>query len=328
MRLSVIIPLYNCAPVIERCLDSIGHFEGVEIIVVDDGSIDRGSEVVQRYAEHCPWVKLLQKENGGVSSARNVGIEAATGDYIAFVDADDYLVPQGLERVVELAEELKADVLKYKVVSVSSDAKPEEEFLADTMKYDTIIGRGKALAGTAVSDFHVVDGLFRRALLVEYNIRFHTDLYLREDDVFMAEVYVKAERVVATNLPLYKYVVCSEFSHSRKLHSDQASKIIDSELLAVKYRFDAVTELNDPQILNFERVKAMKYAYSCSLNMLEAGYSYEEYKKKLDLFHSYGCYPLKYRWLKVRMQVTPKLLIKTFLCNHPWLLWHIKGLIK
>ena len=328
MRLSVIIPMYNCAPVIERCLDSIGQFEGMEIIVVDDGSTDRGSEVVQHYAELYPWVKLLKKENGGVSSARNMGIEAAAGEYIAFVDADDYLAVGGLKKVIELAEKQKADVLKYKVIKVANDSQSDNDVTDKSIQYDLIVGKGKALAATGVSDFHVVDSLFRRSLLEDNDIRFHTDLYLREDDVFMAEVYVKADRVVSTNLPMYCYVVCSGYSHSRKLHSDRARKIIDSELLAVKYRFDAVTELNNPQILIFERVKAMKYAYSCSLNMLEAGYSYEEYKKKLDLFHSYGCYPLQYRWLKVRMQVTPKLLIKTFLCNHPWLLWHIKGLIK
>lgn len=320
--------MYNCAPVIERCLDSIGQIRDMEIIVVDDGSTDNGNAVVQRYAEHHPWVRLLHKENGGPSSARNMGIEAATGDYITFVDADDYLVPGGLERVVELAEDLKADVLKYKVVSVSGDARPDKEVLSDLMKYDLIIGRGEALAGTAVSDFHVVDGLFRRALLVDNNIRFHTDLYLREDDVFMAEVYVKAERVVATDLPLYRYVVCSNYSHSRKLHSDRARKIVDSELLAAKYRFEAVAELNDSQINALECIKAMKYAYSCSLNMIKAGYSYDEYKKKLGMFRLYGCYPLKYQWLKVRMRVTPKLLIKTFLCNHSWLAWRLKGLRK
>ena len=93
MRLSIIIPMYNCAIVIERCLDSIEVGPDMEVIVVDDGSNDNGSDVVRHYMEHHSYVRLLRKENGGVSSARNVGIEAATGNYIMFIDADDYLVP-------------------------------------------------------------------------------------------------------------------------------------------------------------------------------------------------------------------------------------------
>lgn len=323
MRLSVIVPLYNCAPVIERCLDSIEAFPSMEVVVVDDGSTDAGASVVQAYIESHPHVRLVRKKNGGVSSARNLGVEEAFGDYIAFVDADDYLASGGLERVVELAEEQDADVLKYKVVNVANDAQQNEEVSAKAIQYDLIVGRGKALAGTTVSDFHVVDGLFRRTLLMNNNIRFHTDLYLREDDVFMAEVYVKAERIVATDLPLYRYVVCSNYSHTHNFHSERTRKIVDSELLAVKYRFSAVAELDDPQVNALERLKAMKYAFSCSRNMQLAGYSYSEYRKTLDAFRSYGCYPLKYRWLKVRMKVTPRLLMKTFLCNHPCLAWKI-----
>lgn len=69
-----------------------------------------------------------------------------------------------------------------------------------------INGKGKALAGTAISDYHVVDGLFRRDLLMKNAIRFHEDLYLHEDDAFMAECYAVSECVVATNIPLYRYV--------------------------------------------------------------------------------------------------------------------------
>ena len=323
MRLSVIVPLYNCAPVIERCLDSIEAFPGMEVVVVDDGSTDDGASVVQAYIESHPHVRLVRKKNGGVSSARNMGVEEAFGDYIAFVDADDYLALGGMEKVVGLAEENKADVLKYKIVSVQNDTQPGERVSVESISYDLIIGRGKALKGIEVSDFHVVDGIFRRTLLMDNNIRFHTDLYLREDDVFMAEVYVKAERVVATDLPLYRYVVCSTYSHTHDFHSDRTRKIVDSELLAVKYRLAAVAELDDPQVNALERLKAMKYAFSCSRNMQLAGYSYSEYRKTLEAFRSYGCYPLKYRWLKVRMKVTPRLLMKTFLCNHPCLAWKI-----
>ena len=113
--LSVIIPMYNCAPVILRCLDSI-DYPGCEIIVVNDGSQDNGAEVVEQYAANHLHVHLINKPNGGVSSARNLGIQEAIGKYISFIDADDYIVSGGLERIVNLAEEHNADVVKFKKI--------------------------------------------------------------------------------------------------------------------------------------------------------------------------------------------------------------------
>ena len=78
--LSVVIPMYNCAPIIVRCLDSI-DYPNCEIIVVNDGSIDNGAEVVEQYAATHTHVRLINKPNGGVSSARNLGIEEAKGVY-------------------------------------------------------------------------------------------------------------------------------------------------------------------------------------------------------------------------------------------------------
>ena len=82
--LSVIIPMYNCAPVIVRCLDSIDYYD-CEIIVVNDGSKDTGAEIVEKYAATHPNVRLINKSNGGVSSARNLGIQEAVGKYISFI---------------------------------------------------------------------------------------------------------------------------------------------------------------------------------------------------------------------------------------------------
>ena len=322
MRLSVIIPLYNCAPVIKRCLDSIDNVTDMEVVVVDDGSTDNGCDIVRQYSDQHPYVRLIQKKNGGVSSARNMGIEASNGNYIAFVDADDYIVPGGLERVLSLAESMDADVVKYKIAPVSVNAPIENTSLSNyPINEQHIIGKGKALEGTSVSDYHVVDGLFKRELLVANNIRFHEDLYLHEDDVFMAELYAVSEHVIATYLPLYHYVVCSNYSHTHNTSPERTKKIIDSELLAVKYRRMATERLKNAEVDSLERIKAMRFVYSCSHNMLAAGYPFSQYKATLNQFKPYGCYPLQYQWLKVCLSVTPKLILKTFLCNHPLLAW-------
>ena len=93
---SVIIPAYNIEDYIGRCLDSIisQTYKNLEIIVVDDGSRDRTGEILDNYAKKDRRIKVIHKENGGVSSARNKGIEVAEGDYIGFIDGDDLIEPE------------------------------------------------------------------------------------------------------------------------------------------------------------------------------------------------------------------------------------------
>lgn len=111
------------------------------------------------------------------------------------------------------------------------------------------------------------------------------------------------------------------WSHTHHATNDRKQKIIDSALLAVKYRHAAVSQLCDEEATAIERIKEMRYVYACSLNMLASKQTYHEYATMLNKFKPYGCYPLKYRWLKVCLSLTPKLILKTFLCNHPRIAW-------
>lgn len=324
MRLSVIIPLYNCEAVILRCLESIDHIDDMEVVVVDDGSTDNGAGVVKTYAVSHPWVRLVSKENGGASSARNVGIDNATGDYLMFVDADDYLVPGGLEKLLTIAEEEAADVLKYIILKTSKMASHDTASLVDfPLKKTFLHGKGKVLEGSAVSDYHVVDALFKRQLITDHHLRLHEDLYLHEDDVFMGEVYVHAECVVSTDMPLYRYVSDSEQSHTHRPTPERARKIVDSALLAVRYRLDATSQLHNPQIDRMERIKLMRFVYLCSRHMLAADYDFKEYSQTLNKFRHYGCYPVTRQWLEECYVVNTKTLLKNFLCNHPCMAWVI-----
>ena len=109
---SVIIPAYNIEDYIGRCLDSIisQTYKNLEIIVVDDGSRDHTGEILDNYAKKDRRIKVIHKENGGVSSARNKGIEAAEGDYIGFIDGDDLIESEMYKTLVDLLEEENADI--------------------------------------------------------------------------------------------------------------------------------------------------------------------------------------------------------------------------
>lgn len=327
--LSIIIPVYNCAPVLKRCLDSIDYVNA-EIIVVDDGSTDESARRVLEYSNNHPNVHLIQKENGGVSSARNLGIEAASGKYLMFVDADDYLVPDGISRVVDLAEAEAADIVKYNIVSIGNDDSIDKLSIKETQfSFEIICGQAAVLMRNDVSDYHVVDAVFRRAIIIDNGIRFHTDLLLREDDVFMGMFYCHAEKVVSTDLPLYRYIVSSNWSSTHNQNIEKQRKLIESGYLAIGYRQNYVGKYC-PEAMPLERLKYMRWV-CMPKTAIKAGYSFKEYREVLGKFKELGCWPLDYNWIhaacldwnwKVRM----KNRIKTFLCNHPGFAYVLYGL--
>ena len=320
--LSVIIPCFNCTPVIVRCLESI-DYPDAEIIVVDDGSTDGSADVVEEYRSTHPNVRLVKKENEGVSSARNVGIETATGKYIVFVDADDYWVHGGIVRMVDLAESECADIVKYKIEPVGNDSDMDKRSVCNfSFSYESISSRGAALLRYDISDYHVVDAVFRRAVIIENDIRFHADLLLREDDVFMGMFYCHAKKVISTDLPLYRYVVSSNYSSTHNQSIEKQRRLIESSYLAMEYRGKYV-EQHCPEAMPLEHLKYMRWVCQPKTAM-EAGYSLKEYKSLLSRYKALGCWPVDYNWMhaahmdwswKIRM----KNRVKTFMCNHPGL---------
>lgn len=324
--LSVIIPVYNCAPVINRCLESI-DYPDAEIIVVDDGSTDDSAKVVAKYAETHPNILLFRKENGGVSSARNMGIEKATGKYLMFVDADDYLVPGGISKIVELAEIEEADVVKYRLVGVANETPQVFDSLqCFQLKCESIIGEGSPLMRYDISDYHVVDALFRLSLIIDNGICFYSELSLREDDVFMGMIYCHARKTIVTDLPLYRYVTSSFYSSTHNQSVSKQRKLIDSGYMAARYRSEYVSKFC-PEVMPLERLKYMRWVCQPK-TALAAGYSLGEYRDILRRFEELCCWPLDYNWMHVARldwswKIRMKNRVKTFLCNHPWLAYQI-----
>ena len=325
--LSVIIPCYNCAPVITRCVDSI-DYPNSEILVINDGSKDNIEEVMTQYIAAHPNVRLINKSNGGVSSARNFGIKEAKGKYIVFVDADDYLAQGGLSRVIDLAEQYDADIVKYKFLCLKNDSPCVYNSVKDAeMNVEIISGKAQALNRYDISDYHVVDALFRTSTIQKNEVFFDTDLHLREDDAFMGAFYSVASQVVVTDLRLYNYYTYSNFSHTYGQSIERQRLLIRSGLLAIKHRKTFIAKHCPNREFPLERYKYMRWV--CSLqNAVEAEMNYKEYKALLDEFRQEGVYPLEYKWIKVAgwdYAWSPyiKRIIKTFCINHPWLVWSL-----
>ena len=324
--LSVIIPMYNCAPVITRCLDSI-DYPDAEVIVVNDGSKDNGAEVVEQYATYHPNVRLFNKENGGASSARNLGIEHAIGKYIAFIDADDFWYAGGISRIVELAKNEDADIVKYNILSIENGQPVEMRSVSDVEIQPIVIeGQGKALERCDISDYHVVDAVFKRSVIIDNNIRFQTDLHLHEDDVFMGMFYCHASKVISTDFPLYCYVRSSDYSSTHHQSIERQRILINSGYLAAQHRSAYIAQ-HYPAAMPLERLKYMRWVRQPK-DAIAAKMTLAEYKAVLKEFRELGVYPLSYKWISTiyywaSWKYKMKCAAKTWLINHPGIAYAI-----
>lgn len=127
-KISVIVPIYKVENYLERCVNSIRNqtYKNLEILLVDDGSPDRCGEMCDSYAKEDARITVIHKENGGLSDARNVGIEASTGEYLAFVDSDDWLDPDMLELLYKMVKKHGADIAECSWRNIYKDCIIEE----------------------------------------------------------------------------------------------------------------------------------------------------------------------------------------------------------
>lgn len=125
-KISVIVPVYNVENYLAKCLDSLVNqtYQNIEILVVNDGSKDNSEQIIQEYAQKYPEkIKSFTKENGGLSDARNFGIDCATGDYLGFVDSDDYVALTMFEEMIGLAEKHEAKMVICNIQKVDQNGK-------------------------------------------------------------------------------------------------------------------------------------------------------------------------------------------------------------
>ncbi|MGW6904847.1 glycosyltransferase family 2 protein [Streptomyces sp. NPDC054940] len=187
---SVIIAAYNAMPYLTRCITSVAEQsigqDALEVIVVDDGSTDGTAKELARLADAYPGlISIFEQENsGGPSAPRNAGLDRARGRFVFFLDADDYLGSEALERMVAMAEKNGTDIVLGKMVGVGGRSAPTSMFRRDQPKTDVFASRVYWTLNPMK--------LFRRELLERHRLRFPTDLSIGEDQLFVGPAYLNA----------------------------------------------------------------------------------------------------------------------------------------
>ena len=217
MKYSVIIPVYNGEGTICRCLDSLLEqpHENAEILLINDGSRDKSAELCRQYAREHGCVRYFEKENGGVSSARNLGLEAAAGEYILFVDSDDYVTPDYFAVIDRAMEQWDPDMLLFslKCFGVRNDVWETGEFFAEE---DSETAEFVRKASKAYLYSNLMTKSFRREIIRRHGLRFDEALQIGEDQLFIFAYTMHIKRMASIKNVLYRYGVESRESLSQK----------------------------------------------------------------------------------------------------------------
>lgn len=270
IKISIIIPAYNAEKYIKRTLNSLINqtFSNLEIIVINDGSTDKTSDIVKGISKRDNRIKIIDKENSGVSESRNLGLEICTGDFIGFFDADDYAEP-------EMYDELIGNILKYEAdISICSfykctcnnrkaDIFPwkddikifEENEIKEKLLpvYIYKLEERNCMYGT------VWRMLYSRNIATK--VKFNKNIKIAEDLLYILETLQYSKRIVVFNEPLYNYVIYDESSMRKyKNDLDKTNELVHNEF----ERILAKNNFFEKNLIRYRLNKNVMYTTSIS----------------------------------------------------------------
>ncbi len=219
-KISIIIPVFNRAKYIERCLDSILNqtYSNFEIILINDGSTDNSLDILKKYKKQDKRIIIIDKKHEGVSIARNAGIKKSSGDYITFVDSDDYLELNALENMINLSKKYKCEIIRtdYRYLNYNKD-------LPHTHKYEGMYklnnkNRHMFIESALKEEFgcYIWLLLIKKDFIIKNNIYFEKELYVHQDLDFYINLFNNAHSIYFSNIITYNYIFNKECSKNLK----------------------------------------------------------------------------------------------------------------
>lgn len=218
-KVSIIIPVYNVEKYLKKCLNSVVNqtFKDIEIIIINDGSSDNSLNICKEYSANDKRIKIIDKKNEGVSKARNIGILYATGEYISFVDSDDWIE---LNMIEELYNSTVNNSVEFCMCNYMKESESKTKYIDSNLKI-------KKLQGNEIKEYliipliekedneneHVLAGfrgpwgkLFKRDIIEKYNIKFKEDLIIGEDFIFNLEFLIHVNKAFINKEFYYHYL--------------------------------------------------------------------------------------------------------------------------
>lgn len=286
--ISVIVPVYNVEPYLKRCLESLRNqtYQDIELLLINDGSTDASSEICQEYAEKDKRIRVIHQENAGPSAARNRGIELARGRYITFVDSDDFVELDYLEKLHQTLVKNEADISICNFNSYNEDRRSYLFSITPAMYFEKVYSVEEWLnqENTAKNNLYLTFTfspmkLFKKEL---FDGVFFPVGRLREDDATIYKLYLKANKIAFINQGSYFYSQRSEGLSRQTMLKDIETMISNAEeriALLVAMGYDVSHHIDSYK----------KRLAKCKVDALRAGqiHLYNQICAKLDLIQHY-----------------------------------------
>lgn len=294
--ISFIVPVFNLEKYLIYCLDSLlaqGLNEtNYEILLINDGSTDNSLSICLEYTNKYKNIHVINQINQGVSVARNKGIEFAQGNYIAFIDGDDYLSPNSISFLFHSIKDInKYDLIKYRYNITNNYNSTESK------KNGNIIFKGSAynyLHNNKLERSSVVF-IYKKDFIYKNDIRFKQYLYA-EDFLFVSTVFIKNPTIIATDLPIYQYVIrnnsaCTTKSleHVRKSFEDHLH--VNSQI--VKFINETCLKTNDSLTYDAFKSTLNESLFDMFTRELLCNYPYRKHKKMMEILKELGLLPMQ-----------------------------------
>lgn len=313
IKLSIVIPVYNVERYIDKCLHSVVHQnisnDGCEIIVVNDGTLDNSMDIVDKYVSMCDNVKVINQQNFGLSVARNMGLKSAVGDYVWFVDSDDWITEDALQFLYILLDK-DIDVFAFPLNCIKKYSN-KDDFSID---HSFILSGSAYLYGKypygATPRF-----VMKREFLVKNDLFFHEGIF-HEDAEYGIRMLYQADQIYISNRSIYNYRIRETGSIMSSWRVERLEDLVKIANLLILFRNQRVPKIeyyNFNQLILWIYISALRFSKG---HYDERAFSlfYRTYKKEISQNASFlltiSPFRLKGVVIGILLSISPLLFVK------------------
>ena len=262
-KISIIVPVYKAENYLRRCVDSILNqtFTDFELILVDDGSPDRSGEICDEYEQKDSRIRVFHKDNGGVSSARNLGLDNVQGEYVTFVDADDWIDADNLSKCSSVITNNMLDLLQYSFKRIDNKGR-----IMQVKKISSDVLDLKHYLKKENFNMCVWGNFIKTSIIQLNNIRFEESIKLAEDQIFMIETMSMSRRLQSIDSVFYNYF----FNPDSATNNEKTDDMIRSSYrcIELKQKFPLFAKRMDDLVLFFVEKLILRHRYDDVRNIL------------------------------------------------------------
>jgi len=323
-KITLIVPIYNTYIFLERCLTSIKNqnFKDFEVLLINDGSTDKSETFCKEFIKNDKRFILKNKVNGGLSSARNYGLKYALGDYIAFVDSDDYIDKNYCKILYELSSSKNLDVLNFGLTYVKGGTKENRFSVLPKNKLISKLELFKLFKVTSTNKilWFAWSNFYKREFLSENNITFNENILLGEDSLFNLDCFYNSKTIYSIKEPLYYYIYNESSLTQIKYKTDLLQKIETQFNARIKFHNEH-QEINKQEYFEDISKNYIEHSLFMLLNNVKNSTSKNK-KEEIVKIRKSNIYSYCFKFYKPSEKITLKmrLLINFFKCKLYWLL--------